>query len=210
MAEVKICGIKDQENLRVAIESGARFVGFVFYEPSPRFVNKDTAKALSAATPKSVRRVGLFVDPTDKALESVLADIQLDMIQLHDGESAERVSEIKKLTNLPVMKALRIETKYDFEGLEDFEEAADWLLFDAKPAGADLPGGTGQSFDWNLLKGKSFKKPWMLSGGLTAENVKDAIAALKPKAVDVSSGVETERGVKDPGKIREFIKAAKS
>ncbi len=210
MSDVKICGIKDQEALDAAIEAGVRYVGFVFYPDSPRYIDPAEAKILAESVPKSVRRVGLFVDPGNKQLEKILGIVPLDMVQLHGDKTPQRVIEIKELTSKPVMKAIRIATKYDLEELEDHETAADWLLFDSKPAGASQPGGTGQSFDWSILKDKTFKKPWMLSGGLTEENVVDALSLLNPKVVDVSSGVESEKGIKDPEKIRNFINIVKS
>lgn len=210
MTDVKICGLSTPETLKAAIEGGARHVGFVFYPPSPRNVTLEQAAELSALTPPSVRRVGLFVDPTNKDLEKTLQHVQLDIIQLHGNEKPERVSDIKDRFQKPVMKALRIATKYDLEDLPDYEAVADWLLFDAKPQDADLPGGTGESFDWSVLKGLTFSKPWMLSGGLDEENVTEALSILKPKAVDVSSGVESERGIKDAEKIKEFIETVKT
>lgn len=210
MTDVKICGLSTPKTLKAAIEGGARHVGFVFYPPSPRNVTLEQAAELSALTPPSVRRVGLFVDPTNKDLEKTLQHVQLDIIQLHGDEKPERVSDIKDRFQKPVMKALRIATKYDLEDLPDYEAVADWLLFDAKPQDADLPGGTGESFDWSVLKGLTFSKPWMLSGGLDEENVTEALSILKPKAVDVSSGVESERGIKDAEKIKEFIETVKT
>lgn len=210
MTDVKICGLSTPKTLKAAIEGGARHVGFVFYPPSPRNVTLEQAAELSALTPPSVRRVGLFVDPTNKDLEKTLQHVQLDIIQLHGNEKPERVSDIKDRFQKPVMKALRIATKYDLEDIPDYEAVADWLLFDAKPQDADLPGGTGESFDWSVLKGLTFSKPWMLSGGLDAENVTEALSILKPKAVDVSSGVESERGIKDAEKIKEFIETVKT
>lgn len=210
MSDVKICGITTKDALEAAVEAGTRHIGFVFYEESPRNIDPNSAAELIAALPKSVRSVGVFVDPTDKQLEKVLEHARVHMIQLHGNETPERVMEIKEATGLPVMKAIRVATKYDMEGVEDYEATADWLLFDSKPADADLPGGTGQAFDWSVLKGRSFKVPWMLSGGLTHENVGEAIALLNPKVVDVSSGVEDAPGEKNPDKIKEFISVVKS
>ncbi|MFK7838849.1 MAG: phosphoribosylanthranilate isomerase [Bdellovibrionales bacterium] len=209
MTDVKICGLSDPENLNAAITAGARYLGFVFYEPSPRNVSFDTAWNLARAVPTGVRSVGLFVDPDDHMLERILTGIQLDMVQLHGNETPGRINEIKERYAMPVMKAIRIHDENDLEDLDGFEAAADWLLFDAKPPKADLPGGTGETFDWNILKNKTFKKPWMLSGGLDINNVQDALDILKPNAVDISSGVEKERGIKDANKIKEFIKKAK-
>lgn len=210
MTDVKICGLSTPETLQTAIEAGARFVGFVFYPPSPRNVSFDRAYELARAVPTGVRSVGLFVDPDDAQLERVLTGIQLDMVQLHGSETPERVAQIKAQFSMPVMKAIRVASAQDLEGLEAHEEVADWLLFDAKPENATLPGGTGQSFDWTILEGRTFKKPWMLSGGLSADTVQEALRILKPDAVDVSSGVESVPGQKDPQKIRAFIKAVKS
>lgn len=209
MTAVKICGIKDSENLQIAIDAGARFIGFVFYPPSPRYTDPAIAADLARAIPASVRSTGLFVNPTDEELLHITSTAPLDLIQLHGEETPERVAQIAALTNLPVMKAIRLRTPEDVEEAAQYEEVADWLLFDSK-IDHDLPGGTGQRFDWELLKGCSFKKPWMLSGGLSPENIGEALKILRPDAVDVSSGVEAQRGVKDPAKIKAFIAAAKS
>lgn len=210
MTSVKICGLSEPENLAVAINAGARFVGFVFYPPSPRNVSFDIAWNLARAVPTGVRSVGLFVNPEDEQLERIATGIQLDMIQLHGDETPGRINEIKQRFAMPVIKAIRVHDERDLDDLEGFEAAADWLLFDAKPPNATLPGGTGESFDWNILKGRTFKKPWMLSGGLDSNNVKDALNTLKPNAVDISSGVESAPGVKDAEKIESFIKAVKN
>lgn len=207
---VKICGLSEPKTLQTATQSGARFIGFVFYPPSPRNVSFDTAWNLARAVPTGVRSVGLFVNPTDEQLERIVTGIQLDMIQLHGDESPGRIHEIKTRFSMPVIKAIRVASEKDLDGIDGFEAAADWLLFDARPENASLPGGTGERFDWNILKGKSFKKPWMLSGGLDADNVQEALSILKPNAVDISSGVESEKGVKDADKIEKFIKAVKT
>lgn len=210
MTHVKICGLGDPENLRVAIEAGARFVGLVFYPDSPRNVSFDTAFELARTVPTGVRTVGLMVDPDDALLERVLTGIQLDMLQLHGGESPERVLEIKSKYHIDVMKVIRVRDETDFETVRDYEQIADWLMFDSKPEKATLPGGTGHSFDWSLLEGRTFSKPWMLAGGLTPEHVADAIKQTNPDAVDVSSGVESAPGIKDPAKIKAFIDAVKN
>ena len=207
---VKICGLSDPENLAVAIETGARLVGFVFYEPSPRNVSFDIAWNLARAVPTSIRSVGLFVDPEDALLDQIVTGIQLDMIQLHGNETPGRINEIKEKYNMPVMKAIRVREESDLDNVAGFEAAADWLLFDSKHEKATLPGGTGHSFDWSLLEGRTFSKPWMLGGGLNPENVADAIKQLSPDAVDVSSGVESIPGQKDPAKIKAFIEAVKT
>ena len=209
MTDVKICGLSTPETLNVAVTSGARFVGFVFYPPSPRNVSFDTAWNLARAVPTGVRSVGLFVNPDDEQLERIVTGIQLDMIQLHGDETPGRINEIKQRFAMPVIKAIRVASEDDLADVTGFEAAADWLLFDAKPPNATLPGGTGESFDWNILKNREFKKPWMLSGGLDEKNIKEALNILKPNAVDISSGVESAPGVKDPEKIKAFIEAAK-
>lgn len=209
MAHVKICGISEPKTLQSAIEAGARFIGLVFYPPSPRAVSFDTAFHLARALPTGVRSVGLFVDPSNELLEQTLGGIGLDMIQLHGNESPGRVAEIKSRHNIDVMKAIRVASKDDLREVNGFETAADWLLFDSRPPKADLPGGTGHSFDWTILASQSFKKPWMLGGGLNIDNVGEALSILKPDAVDVSSGVESARGIKDPDKIKAFIQTVK-
>lgn len=210
MTKIKICGIRTPEILKTCIEAGSDFVGLVFYPASPRHIEIDTAKELALQIPTGVRSVGLFVDPTDKQLESALGHVPLDMIQLHGNESIERVQEIKNTHHMPIIKAFPVHDDSDIEKAQDYEPYVDWLLFDAKPQNADLPGGTGQCFDWNLLKDKTFSKPWMLSGGLTLANIAEALSILSPMAVDVSSGVEVARGVKDAGKIKNFIKVVKN
>lgn len=203
MTDVKICGIKTPDALTAAIEGGARFVGFVFVPESPRFVDIEVAAYLAHFVPHDVYKVGLFADPDDAVLTQTLHDVPLDMIQLHGHESPGRVAEIKHLTSLPVIKALSIQSQDDFAMVEGYEAAADWLLFDA------ARGGSGEAFDWSFLQqycaAHSLTRPWMLAGGLNTENIKDALAALDPDAVDVSSGVESARGVKDPEKIRTFL-----
>lgn len=209
MTAVKICGLSEPKTLQTAITAGARFVGFVFYPPSPRFVEFDIAYELARQVPTGVRSVGLFVNPSDEEISRITSGIQLDMIQLHGDESPGRVAEIKALTNMPVMKAIRVAGSEDLKDLEGFEAAADWLLFDSKPSKADLPGGTGESFDWTILAERELKKPWMLGGGLNKDNIKEALSILSPAAVDVSSGVESERGIKDESKIKSFIQCVK-
>ncbi|MCB9983742.1 MAG: phosphoribosylanthranilate isomerase [Rhodospirillales bacterium] len=210
MTNVKICGIKTQKSLEAAVQAGARYVGFVFYPPSPRNIAPYSAKELSLTLPTGVKAVGLFVDPTDEELEHILGIVPLDMLQLHGSESPKRVQQIKDKFAMPVMKAIKIHEAGDFESVKDYEPVVDWLLFDSRPENAALPGGTGQRFDWSLLEDRTFAKPWMLSGGLTPENVAEALSQLSPTAVDVSSGVESAPGIKDPDKIKAFIDAVKN
>lgn len=212
--KVKICGLKDLANLDAAIDHGADFIGLVFYPASPRHVTVEEVARLakhikSRAVAKTISSVALLVDPDDALLEQVIEAVSPDMIQLHGSETPERVRVIKERTKIPIIKALAVSSESDFNIVPDYEAVTDWLLFDAKPAPGGLPGGTGKSFDWSLLEGRSFSRPWMLSGGLTPENLREALSVLSPDAVDVSSGVEAARGVKDPAKIRAFIEAAK-
>ncbi len=217
MTKVKICGLKEPESLTVAIEEGADFIGFVFFEPSPRHIEIDVAKYLTNFVPKSVQIVGLFVNPEDEYLTQVLNDVPLNMLQLHGDESPERVGEIKEKFGLPIMKAFSITQKSDLSKVRTYKEVADWFLFDSPPytilASGEkvggMPGGNGVPFDWNILNDYTASKPWMLAGGLTPENVNGAIERLTPDVVDVSSGVECEKGVKDANKIRSFLQASK-
>lgn len=213
MVQVKICGINSADALSAAAEGGADFIGLVFYPPSPRAVTLEQAAALIAAAPAGLAKVGLFVDPDDATLARTLDRAKLDMLQLHGGETPARVAAIRDRFGLPVMKALKIAGAADFLPVSAYEPVADWLLFDGVPpkdkAGA-LPGGNAAQFDWTLLRGKSFARPWMLSGGLDPDNVAEAIRVSRAPCVDVSSGVETRPGHKDPGRIEAFIRAAKS
>ncbi len=203
---IKICGIRDKVALDAAVNGGARFIGFVFYPPSPRAIDPATVAMLIRALPTGVEAVGLFVNPTDEELETACI-AGLTMIQLHGDETPERVIEVQKRFKLPIIKAIRIADASDLTRAHDFEGIADWLLFDAKVAGAE--GGTGQSFDWALLQNYTSPTPWMLAGGLHAGNVGAALSFLSPTALDVSSGVESAPGQKDPLRIKDFIDAVR-
>ncbi|MCK6453667.1 MAG: phosphoribosylanthranilate isomerase [Alphaproteobacteria bacterium] len=210
--KVKICGINAADALGAAVDSGADFVGFVFYPPSPRAVTPEQAHDLASRVPASVRKVGLFVDPDDALLERTLAVVALDLIQLHGRETPERVAQIRARFGKPVMKAIKVAAAADLDRAAAFEAAADWLLFDGVPPKDmknALPGGNAALFDWSLLKGRSFARPWMLSGGLDPANIAEAIRTTEARCVDVSSGVESRPGVKDPARIRAFIRAAR-
>ncbi|MTH78771.1 phosphoribosylanthranilate isomerase [Paracoccus aestuariivivens] len=206
---VKICGLNEPDGVDAAIKAGARYLGFVFFPKSPRHVTPQTAAGLVSAVPLGIARVGLFVNPDDAALETTLAQVPLDIIQLHGGETPARVAEVKALTGLPVMKAVGVSEPTDLDAIWDYGLVADMLLIDAKaPKDAVLPGGNGLAFDWRLLAGRQILKPWLLAGGLTPENVNEAIRLTRTQGVDVSSGVESAPGVKDPDKIRKFIARA--
>lgn len=211
MTSIKICGIKTPEILSVAASAGARFAGFVFVPQSPRYIHPEQARLLSRQLPTGLRSVGLFVDPSDEDLAHILGAVSLDFIQLHGDESPARVQAIKSRFNIPVIKAFAISAADDLDQVAAYIPVIDWILFDAKaPASSNIAGGNGVAFDWTILKDKTFAKPWMLSGGLTPENVADALSILNPDAVDVSSGVESSRGVKDAQKVRDFIAAVKT
>ena len=207
----KICGLSSEDGVAAAVAGGAAYVGFVFYPPSPRAVSPARAGALCAAVPDGVRRVGLFVDADDEAIAAALAAAPLDILQFHGHESPERVAEAKARFGRPVMKAISVAAEDDVEAAGRYEEVADLLLFDAKPPRrADaLPGGNGLAFDWRLIAGRNWRRPWMLSGGLTAALLAEAVAVSGATAVDVSSGVERRPGDKDPDKIRAFLDAAR-
>lgn len=206
---VKICGLKEAEHCRAAVEAGARYLGFVFFPPSPRAVSPEQAAALCLEAPPGVAKVGLFVDPDDALLRETLAVCPLDMIQLHGEEPPERVAAVRAAYGLPVMKAVPIAEAADVERIELYEGVADQILCDAKPKpDATVPGGAGVAFDWSLVAGRRWRAPWMLAGGLTAETLAEAVRQSGARQLDVSSGVERERGVKDEGLIRAFLEAA--
>jgi phosphoribosylanthranilate isomerase len=208
----KICGLSTAEAAAAAVAGGAAFVGFVFYPPSPRNVTPSEAGALCAGVPPRVTRVGLFVDADDQTIAEALAVAPLDMLQLHGKESAERVAAVKQRFGRKVMKAVSIAAAEDVDAALSYLGVADWLLFDARPpkgAGA-LPGGNGLAFDWQLLAGRAWPIPWMLSGGLTPENLGEAVRLTGAEAVDVSSGVESAPGVKDIAEIAKFLQAARA
>jgi phosphoribosylanthranilate isomerase len=206
----KICGLSTEEAVTAAVAGGAAFLGFVFYPPSPRAVSVDKAACLGAAVPSEITRVGLFVDADDDTIRAVLAEAPIDLLQLHGHESPDRVADIKLRFALPVMKAVAIAAPEDVLGAARYEEVADLLLFDAKPPRRPdaLPGGNGLAFDWRLIGGRSWRRKWMLSGGLTAELLPEAVRLSGAQAVDVSSGVESRPGEKDLDKIRAFLAAA--
>ncbi len=209
----KICGIGSAAAMDAAIAGGARYIGLVFYPPSPRYVTPAAAAALAAPVPAGIGKVGLLVDADDSTIAGITDQVALDMLQLHGGETPGRVAAIKARFGLPVMKAIKIAGAEDLAAVDAYADSADMILFDAKPpqdmAGA-LPGGNALAFDWNLLAGRTWPLPWMLSGGLDAANVAAAVATSGAPAVDVSSGVEARPGDKDPAKIGAFLGAVAS
>jgi phosphoribosylanthranilate isomerase len=204
--DVKICGINDKTALRTAVEAGAAYVGFVFYPRSPRSVTLEAAHKFVNSVPAHVVTVGLLVDPTDDELRQVPRLVpSLGMIQLHGKETPARVAEARLLSERPVMKAIGISSAADLDQVKDYVGIADQFLFDAKPAEGALPGGNAVAFDWALLKGYSNGRPWLLAGGLNAQNLAEAVRQSGARGVDVSSGVEDRPGHKDQDKICEFI-----
>ena len=208
--EAKICGLSTAETLDAAVMGGARFVGFVTYPSSPRHIASNEAlKALGARVPQSVIRVGLFVDVDDALLDERLATRAIDLLQLQGAETPERIAAIKARTGKPVMKVIKVGQASDIErGIAAYASVADRLMFEA--AGGTLPGGNAKAFDWTFLSGRAVPLPWLLAGGLRADNVAEAVRVTGTRAVDVSSGVESSRGVKSVELIRAFLDRVKA
>jgi phosphoribosylanthranilate isomerase len=210
--EVKICGLSTPETVDAAVDAGADMIGLVFFPRSPRNVSLGQAAALAARARGRSRIVTLVVDADDALLKDIVAKVDPDLIQAHGSESPERIAEIARLTGKPVIKAIRVRDAGDIASAAQFSEAASLILYDAKAPetlGSALPGGNGHAFDWGLLDGAR-RPAFMLAGGLTPENVAEAIRVTGAPVVDVSSGVESAPGVKDIGLIRKFIEAAKA
>jgi phosphoribosylanthranilate isomerase len=209
---IKICGVNDAAAMDAAVAAGADAVGFVFFPPSPRALTPAQAAALSARAPRGAPlRAGLFVDPTEAEVAAVLAALPLDLIQLHGAETPARCAAIRARFGVAVMKALGVARREDLDALEAYAPVVDRFLLDAKPpVGAELPGGNAAAFDWTLTAGRAVPRPWLLAGGLTPGNVAEAIRASGAPGVDVSSGVERARGVKDAGLIAAFVAAVRA
>jgi len=208
--EAKICGLSTPETVDAAVAAGARFVGFVTYPRSPRHVaSNDVLKALGARVPKDVVRTGLFVDPEDALLDERLATGAIDLLQLHGAETPERVAAIKARTARPVMKVIKVGQASDVErGIASYSTVADRLMFEG--AEGTLPGGNAITFDWAFLSGRTVPLPWLLAGGLRSDNVAEAVRVTGARGVDVSSGVESSRGVKSVDLIRAFLDRVKA
>jgi len=205
----KICGLSEARHVAAAATGGARYLGFVMFAKSPRNVSIETAKTLMLGAPDGLCKVVLTVDPTDLLLDEITDTLPVDMLQLHGHETPERVAEIRRKYRLPVMKAVGVADESDLPILDEYMRVADQLLCDAKPPReAVLPGGNGLAFDWRLIANRRWSVPWMLAGGLTPDNVAEAIRLTGAKQVDVSSGVETAPGVKNADKIAAFLTAA--
>ncbi|WP_439923792.1 phosphoribosylanthranilate isomerase [Nitrobacter sp. JJSN] len=208
---VKICGLSTPATLDVALQAAADMVGFVFFPPSPRHLELSRARELGAQVRGHAGKVALTVDADDATLGGIVEALRPDLLQLHGKETVDRIREIKQTFRLPVMKAIGVETSADLAALPGYAAVADRVLFDARPPkDATRPGGLGVPFDWHLLENLSLEIPFMLSGGLTADNIHDAVQITRAGGVDVSSGVESAPGVKDAGMIRDFIRAARA
>ncbi len=210
MAEAKICGIKDAAALNAAIAGRARFIGLVFHEKSPRFLELEAAAALAEQARGRTEIVALTVDSPDPLLQRIAALVRPDYIQAHGRETPNRLAALRPYAGKGVIKALGVAAPADLDAAYAFEPTADILMFDAKPpAGADRPGGHGAAFDWTMLAGRRFRRPWLLAGGLNPDNVGEAVRLSGAALVDVSSGVESAPGVKDPARIARFLDAAR-
>lgn len=208
--KVKICGLTQPDHMRAAVAAGASYVGLVFFEKSPRNMTIEAARETALIAPEGVAKVALTVNATDAELDAIFATVPIDIWQLQGAETPARVAEVRSRYGLPVMKAVGVAGAEDLPALDTFGTVADMLLVDAKPPkDAKLPGGNGLTFDWHLIAGRQWSRPWMLAGGLTAVNISAAITATGTRQVDVSSGVESAPGVKDQQKMQAFINAAK-
>ena len=206
---VKICGLRTPADVTAVARAGAAYAGFVFFAKSPRNVTLPEARLAALAAPPGLAKVALTVDADDATLDAIVEAVPLDMLQLHGRESPDRVAQVRARYRLPVMKAIGLADESDLPAIFAFSTVADQILIDAKPPrGADLPGGNGLAFDWRLLAGRRWLRPWMLAGGLTAENVAEAVRLTGARQVDVSSGVESAPGVKDAARIAAFVAAA--
>jgi phosphoribosylanthranilate isomerase len=208
----KICGLKTPETVAAAIEGGAALIGFNFYGRSPRCVEPATVKRLAAGVPATVRKVGLLVDDGDARIAEILSACELDLLQLHGHETPERVAEIRARFGKPAIKVISVSDAADLDRAAAYEDVADYLMFDAKPPKSlanALPGGNAVSFDWTLLSGRRFQRPWLLAGGLTPDNLIEAVRISGAPMVDVSSGVEDRPGEKNVSKIKAFLDASR-
>jgi phosphoribosylanthranilate isomerase len=206
---VKICGMRSVADVEAVARAGAAYAGFNFFPKSPRYLAPTQARDVALAAPIGLAKVALTVDADDAWLDQIVDAVPLDMLQLHGHESPARVAELRARYGLPVMKVLGVADERDLADLVEYSLVADQLMIDAKPPkGAKLPGGNGITFDWRLLVGRKWLKPWMLAGGLTPQNVAEAIRLTGARQVDVASGVESAPGVKDATMISDFVKAA--
>ena len=208
---VKICGLRTPADVTAVARAGAAYAGFVFFAKSPRNVTLPEARLAALAAPPGLAKVALTVDADDAMLDAIVETVPLDMLQLHGHESPDRVAAVRARYGLPVMKAIGLAEEGDLPAIFEFSTVADQILIDAKPPrGAELPGGNGLAFDWRLLAGRRWLRPWMLAGGLTPQNVAEAVRLTGARQVDVSSGAESAPGVKDAARIAAFVAAARA
>lgn len=206
---VKICGLSKPDHVAGAVAAGARYLGFNFFPKSPRYVSPEDARDLTVEAPPGVAKVGLVVDLDDAALDAITRVVPLDMIQLHGHETPQRVADVKARYGLPVMKVIGVADEADLADLDAYQKVSDQILVDAKPPkDATLPGGNGITFDWRLVSTRRWSVPWMLAGGLTPDNVAEAVALTGASQVDAASGIETSPGHKDDALMRAFVQAA--
>ncbi len=209
MVSIKICGLREPSHVKIAWELGVKYIGVVFYQDSPRFLTIEHARPLLRYAPEGLIKVGLVVNPDDELIRSVCS-LNLNMIQLHGSETMERVQEIRKVSGLPIIKAVGLGAREDLKKVHHFAKVADQILIDAKPnANSDLPGGNGLSFDWELIKNNSWDFPWFLAGGLNEKNILEALKKTHARQIDLSSGVEDKDGRKDINKIISFMHTVK-
>lgn len=212
MVKVKICGLGEPETLGAALEAGADYLGFMFYDPSPRNVSFETAHELSQQVGSRSKKVAVVVDADDAKIGKIMRALEPDYIQAHGSESPDRIKALNALTGVPIIKAIKVLDAADIASAQKYAQAAEFMLFDAKaPENLEnaLPGGNGISFDWGLMGAQTKRPQFMLSGGLHKDNLREAVRITKAPIVDVSSGVETSPGVKDVNLIRAFMDAAK-
>ncbi len=208
--KVKICGLTRPDDVRTANQSGADLFGFVFYKPSPRYVSAEKAAALASLCAPHIERVAMLVDADDAIVDMALAALSPHWLQLHGAETPERVAQIKLRSHCSIIKALPVAQAADLARARDYEACVDWFLFDARPPEGGLSGGNGKAFDWTALNAYDGSKPYLLAGGLTADNVADALRISGASMVDISSGVETAPGVKDAALMQQFVTAARA
>jgi phosphoribosylanthranilate isomerase len=210
MPLAKICGLSTPETVRTALDGGAAFVGFLFFEKSPRNIDPETAGRLAAAARGRAKVVAVTVDPDDASLDRIMASLAPDLIQLHGAETPHRAAQVRERTGAGVIKVLPISESGDLAAAQGFDGLVEHLMFEGKPPkDADRPGGLGATFDWSLLSGRRFERPWLLAGGLDPWNLAEAVRLSGAPIVDVSSGVERGAGLKDPGLISAFLDAAR-
>ena len=210
MAQSKICGLSTPEAVTRALEGGAAYIGFIFFPKSPRNITADAAARLANPARSKAKVVAVTVDASDSDLDTIVQTLKPDLIQLHGRETPARAADIRARTGVGVVRAISVSSASDIDAAAAFDGAADHLMFDTKaPADAELPGGNGAAFDWTLLNGRRFSRPWFLAGGLDPWNVEDAVRTSGAKLVDVSSGVERGPGLKDPDLISAFLNAVR-